>query len=89
MSNDSEPDFGSVMILWLVLNGVLVLYALGLFIYAKYYRNTDNFKVILFIKKASDNISRESGENINIREDTIKNKTKVFDTKENDAKKGR
>ena len=46
---DDEPDFTSVMILWLVLNGVLILYALGLFIYAKYYRNNETYKVFKLI----------------------------------------
>jgi len=55
MSGNDDKDLTSVMILWLVLNGVLILYAFGLFIYAKYYRKNDTNKVVkqfhnLFLK---------------------------------------
>ena len=40
-SNDNEGDAGNVLILWIVLNSILIVYAIGLFVYGKWFMPKD------------------------------------------------
>ena len=47
-SNDNEGDAGNVLILWIVLNSILIVYAIGLFVYGKWFRPKD---LTLYVRK--------------------------------------
>ena len=41
MEANNDTDASSVLILWIVLNSILVVYAIGLFVYGKWFRPKD------------------------------------------------
>ena len=47
-SNDNEGDAGNVLILWIVLNSILIVYAIGLFVYGKWFRPKD---LTIYVRK--------------------------------------
>jgi hypothetical protein len=44
-----SDDLGDVKILWVVLNSILVLYAIILFIYGRYCRHKDSLSLVIHI----------------------------------------
>ena len=42
-----SDDLGDVKILWVVLNSILVLYAIILFIYGRYCRHKDSLSLVI------------------------------------------
>lgn len=52
ISFDNEPNnediFSSAKTVWIILNVILVLYAVGLFIYGKYFRKRDMSSCVSF-----------------------------------------
>ena len=47
-SNANEGDAGNVLILWIVLNSILIVYAIGLFVYGKWFRPKD---LTIYVRK--------------------------------------
>ena len=47
-SNDNEGDAGNVLILWIVLNSILIVYAIGLFVYGNWLRPKD---LTIYVRK--------------------------------------
>ena len=41
MEASNDTDASNVLILWIVLNSILVVYAIGLFVYGKWFRPKD------------------------------------------------
>ena len=44
-----SDDLDDVKILWVVLNSILVLYAIILFIYGRYFRHKDSLSLVIHI----------------------------------------
>ena len=44
-----SDDLEDVKILWVVLNSILVLYAIILFIYGRYFRHKDSLSLVIHI----------------------------------------
>jgi hypothetical protein len=44
-----SDDLDDVKNLWIILNAVLVVYAIGLFIYGKYFRHKDSLSLVIHI----------------------------------------
>lgn len=40
-SNDNSDSSSNVLLLWIVLNAILIVYAIGLFVYGKWFRPKD------------------------------------------------
>ena len=47
MSEMSDEDLGGVKNLWIILNVILVIYAIVLFIYGKYFRHKDSLSLVI------------------------------------------
>ena len=47
MPEMSDEDLGGVKNLWIILNVILVIYAIVLFIYGKYFRHKDSLSLVI------------------------------------------
>ena len=44
----SGDELNSVKVLWIVLNAILIVYAIFLFVYGKYFRHKDSLSYVIY-----------------------------------------